>query len=250
MAEARRRAGRSGCQSPRRPNNESIGILPHVRVLALLARITTLTAAPLPGRLDIRQPGGNTADPSNRLNGRRYPRRFTLGGGHGPGSLEGGTSYLAGAKMRGDCRDEPMGGDAGGTQVLPDRVSARRPSASPFKPNSRGGKPAYEDGHDPQPRSVQGCCWRGCSETQLDVHLLPSGERARFSRDRRGTARLVAWPASKGRLLVVAEATDGLERGLGVALAQAGIALAVVNPRQRLSWEVKLVVVRAMASRP
>ena len=70
------------------------------------------------------------------------------------------------------------------------------------------------------------------SEAQLDVHLLPGGERARFSRDRRGIARLVAWLASKGRLLVVAEATGGLERGLGAALAQAGIALAVVNPRQ------------------
>jgi transposase len=70
------------------------------------------------------------------------------------------------------------------------------------------------------------------SEHGLDVHLLPSAERAGFSRDRRGIARLVAWLASKGRLLVVVEATGGLERGLGAALAQAGIALAVVNPRQ------------------
>jgi transposase len=70
------------------------------------------------------------------------------------------------------------------------------------------------------------------SEGGLDVHLLPGGERARFSRDRRGIARLVGWLASKGRLLVVVEATGGLERGLGAALAQAGIAVAVVNPRQ------------------
>lgn len=70
------------------------------------------------------------------------------------------------------------------------------------------------------------------SEHRLDVHLLPGAERAGFSRDRRGIARLVAWLASKGRLLVVVEATGGLERGLAAALAQAGIAVAVVNPRQ------------------
>jgi transposase len=70
------------------------------------------------------------------------------------------------------------------------------------------------------------------SEGGLDVHLLPGGEHAGFSRDRCGIARLVGWLASKGRLLVVVEATGGLERGLGAALAQAGIAVAVVNPRQ------------------
>lgn len=69
------------------------------------------------------------------------------------------------------------------------------------------------------------------SERRLDVHLLPSDERAGFSRDRGGMARLVTWLASKGRLLVVIEATGGLERGLGAALEQAGIAVAVVNPR-------------------
>ena len=66
----------------------------------------------------------------------------------------------------------------------------------------------------------------------LDVHLLPQVERARFSRDRRGIAALVGWLATKGRLLVVVEATGGLERGLRAALAPAGIALAVVNSRQ------------------
>ena len=69
------------------------------------------------------------------------------------------------------------------------------------------------------------------SEAQLDVHLLPSGDRASFSRDRRGIARLIAWLASQERLLLVVEATGGLERMLAVALEQAGIAVAVVNPR-------------------
>jgi len=79
---------------------------------------------------------------------------------------------------------------------------------------------------------VEGFVGVDISERGLDVHLLPSGEHAGFSRDRRGIARLVAWLASKGRLLVVVEATGGLERGLRAALAQAAIAVAVVNPRQ------------------
>jgi hypothetical protein len=79
---------------------------------------------------------------------------------------------------------------------------------------------------------VEGFVGVDISESWLDVHLLPSGERARFSRDRRGIARLVRWLVGKGRLLVVVEATGGLKRGLRAALAQAGIALAVVNPRQ------------------
>ena len=70
------------------------------------------------------------------------------------------------------------------------------------------------------------------SERRLDVHLLPSGDRASFSRDRRGIARLVVWLASQERLLVVVEATGGLERMLTVALEPAGIEVAVVNPRQ------------------
>jgi transposase len=79
---------------------------------------------------------------------------------------------------------------------------------------------------------VEGYVGVDISERWLDVHLLPRGEQAQFSRDRRGIARLVAWLASTGRLLVVVEATGGLERGLRAALAQAGIAVAVVNPRQ------------------
>jgi transposase len=70
------------------------------------------------------------------------------------------------------------------------------------------------------------------SEARLDVHVLPGDERAGFGRDQRGLARLVAWLASQERLLVVVEATGGLERMMTAALAQAAIAVAVVNPRQ------------------
>jgi transposase len=70
------------------------------------------------------------------------------------------------------------------------------------------------------------------SQDRLDVCLLPNSAQVGFSRDRRGTARLVAWLATQERLLVVVEATGGLERPLTVALERAGIAVAVVNPRQ------------------
>ena len=56
---------------------------------------------------------------------------------------------------------------------------------------------------------IEGFVGVDISEDWLDVHVLPSGERAEFSRDRRGVARLVAWLASKGRLLVVVEARAG-----------------------------------------
>jgi transposase len=50
------------------------------------------------------------------------------------------------------------------------------------------------------------------SQNRLDVSLLPSGERAEFGRDRCGIARLVAWLARRELVLVVVEATGGLER--------------------------------------
>lgn len=70
------------------------------------------------------------------------------------------------------------------------------------------------------------------SEARFDVHVLPSGEQAGFDRDQGGIARLVAWLAGKACPLVVMEATGGLERGLEAALGEAGIAVAVVNPRR------------------
>jgi transposase len=80
-----------------------------------------------------------------------------------------------------------------------------------------------------QPESFVGV---DVSEARLDVYVLPGGARASFAHDRRGLARLVGWLASMAQVLVVVEATGGLERALTHALDQAGIAVAVVNPRQ------------------
>ena len=70
------------------------------------------------------------------------------------------------------------------------------------------------------------------SEGRLDVHLRPGGASAGFAHDGRGIGRLIAWIASHDRPLAVVEATGGLERGLVRSLDRAGVARAVVNPRQ------------------
>ena len=75
-------------------------------------------------------------------------------------------------------------------------------------------------------------CGIDVSERQLDVHLLPDGSSTGFAHDSAGIGRLVAWLASRERSLVVVEATGGLERALVAALGRAGVAAAVVNPRQ------------------
>jgi hypothetical protein len=64
------------------------------------------------------------------------------------------------------------------------------------------------------------------------VHLLPEGAGTSFAHTTAGIGRLVTWLASRERLLLVLEATGGLERALLAALGRAGIAAAVVNPRQ------------------
>lgn len=75
-------------------------------------------------------------------------------------------------------------------------------------------------------------CGVDVSERHLDVHLLPEGAGTSFAHTTAGIGRLVAWLATRERPLLVLEATGGLERALVAALARAGIAAAVVNPRQ------------------
>lgn len=70
------------------------------------------------------------------------------------------------------------------------------------------------------------------SKKSLDVAVRPSGEYWQESNDEKGQRSLVAKLRKLGAALVVAEATGGLERNVVVALAVAGIEVAVVNPRQ------------------
>ena len=80
-----------------------------------------------------------------------------------------------------------------------------------------------------QPRE---CVGVDISEGHLDVHLRPEGLTSRFANDPSGIGRLLAWLGSRSVALVVVEATGGIERRLVNALQAAGLAVAVVNPRQ------------------
>jgi transposase len=70
------------------------------------------------------------------------------------------------------------------------------------------------------------------AKAQLDVHVLPAGLAFACPNDPAGLADLVARLQPLGPALIVLEATGGLEYAAAAALAAAGLAVAVVNPRQ------------------
>ncbi|MDI1437708.1 IS110 family transposase [Polyangium sorediatum] len=68
------------------------------------------------------------------------------------------------------------------------------------------------------------------SKDHLDVAVRPTGAARRFAADELHT--LVGFVQQAGPTLVVMEATGGLETAVAAALAAAGVAVAIVNPRQ------------------
>lgn len=71
------------------------------------------------------------------------------------------------------------------------------------------------------------------SKSVLDVHVLPGAEHWQVSNDEAGCAQLIERLKPLGaRVLVVMEATNVFWRMAAAALAGAGLACAVVNPRQ------------------
>jgi len=71
------------------------------------------------------------------------------------------------------------------------------------------------------------------SKDVLDVHVLPAGEHWQVSNDEAGCAQLIERLKPLGEaVLVVMEATNVFWRMAAAALAGAGLACAVVNPRQ------------------
>jgi transposase len=70
------------------------------------------------------------------------------------------------------------------------------------------------------------------AKAQLDVAVRPSGEQWTAPNDEAGITSLVARVQALRPTLVVLEATGGREVPVAVALATAGLAVAVVNPRQ------------------
>lgn len=70
------------------------------------------------------------------------------------------------------------------------------------------------------------------SKATLDVALRPAEETWSVSNDTKGIAKLVKTLSKRQPALIVLEATGGYEMSAVVALVEAGLAVAVVNPRQ------------------
>src|ERR671933_2518444 len=70
------------------------------------------------------------------------------------------------------------------------------------------------------------------AKAQLDIAVRPSGEQWTTTNDEAGITTLVARVQPLRPALVVLEATGGREIPLAAALAEAGLPVAVVNPRQ------------------
>jgi transposase len=87
---------------------------------------------------------------------------------------------------------------------------------------------------EPMPRIAQEPAFVGIdvSKERLDAHARPSGAARCLPHDAAGLKALLRWLLALAPTLVVVEATGGLERRLARALSAAGLAVAVVNPRQ------------------
>lgn len=70
------------------------------------------------------------------------------------------------------------------------------------------------------------------SKDRLDVHIRPLGQGFSVGNDAAGYAALIARLRPLRTKRIVLEATGGLERALWLALTEAGLVVAVVNPRQ------------------
>jgi transposase len=100
-----------------------------------------------------------------------------------------------------------------------------------INPDSRSGRrvsPHVQD-REPMESTFVGI---DVSKDQLDVHIRPEGDVAVFARDVDGISGLCERMRTLKPQIVVLEATGGYEAQVAVALADAGIAVAVVNPRQ------------------
>ncbi|MGB2833753.1 MAG: IS110 family transposase [Methylotenera sp.] len=70
------------------------------------------------------------------------------------------------------------------------------------------------------------------SKANLDIDAYPRAHRARFNNDETGRRQLVSVLKGLQPKLIVLEATGGLESAIARELAMAGLAVAVINPRQ------------------
>jgi transposase len=76
--------------------------------------------------------------------------------------------------------------------------------------------------------------WVGIDVCQkyLDVYVRPKGKLFQVSNNEIGITQLVQTLMAIQPELIVLEATGGMEINVTIKLAQAGLAVAVINPRQ------------------
>ena len=144
------------------------------------------------------------------------------------------------------CGDRscPGGVDAV-TKQDPTRPRSLNPNSRPNR--RRGNKPRRTPSSHPQDRelnvskSTKVATEEAASSTfigidvakeKLDVCVLPGGELHVFTNDPSGHAKLVALGQSLLNVLLVVESTGGYERPALFALQDAGLTVALVNPRQ------------------
>ena len=70
------------------------------------------------------------------------------------------------------------------------------------------------------------------AKERLDVCVLPSGKERQVANGAAGFVELIAWLRERGVSAVVMEASGGYERALAKALAGAGLAVRVVDPKR------------------
>src|SRR6516162_10299817 len=112
-------------------------------------------------------------------------------------------------------------------------VSSKAPALSFIsRPNScRGSRPQSQEG-DRMTASQDVFVGIDISKDRLDVHVRPLGVGFSVSNEAAGHAALIARLRPLRSKRIVLEATGGYERALWLALSEAGLVAAVVNPRQ------------------
>lgn len=82
-----------------------------------------------------------------------------------------------------------------------------------------------------EPKPVAAFVGIDVSKDQLDVCVLPGGECLQFTNDSLGRDKLVAHLKSLPNCLIVIESTGGYERAALLAIQDADLAIALINPR-------------------
>jgi transposase len=109
---------------------------------------------------------------------------------------------------------------------LEGRKGARGPGRHPFNPNSRLGTSPHRGGWVMDGKAEVECF------VGVDVHVRPGGRAFGATTDPEGLGALVDRLAPLRPRLIVLEASGGYEAVVAAVLAEAGLPVAIVNPRQ------------------